>query len=64
MNSTRQIHRGFDSFYIVLSETLDHIALCDHCEHTRVTCIAYTACYEHLTDYELHCTCDNIKACA
>ena len=61
MNLTCQIYRGFDSFYIVLSETLDHIAFCDYYEHARVTHIAHSVYYEHSTGYELCCTCDTVK---
>ena len=53
MNSTCQTHREFDSFYIVLSETLNHIALCNHCNHFRVAHIAHSVYCEHsaVTDY-------------
>ena len=61
MNSTCQIHKGFDPSYIVLSRTLDRIALCDHCEHLRVARIARNSYCEHPTDYGLRCTCDTVR---
>ena len=61
MNSTYQIYREFDSFYIVLSETLDHIALCDQCECLKVAYIACNVYCEHPTDYRSHCTCDTVR---
>ena len=75
MNSTCQIHREFDSFYIVLSQTLNcitlynhcehlrvaHIALCDYCKHLRVAYITLCDHCKHSTDYRLHCICDTIR---
>ena len=62
MNSTCQIHIGFNSSYIVLPRTLDCDARCDHCEHHKVARIARNICCEHPTGYELRCTCDTVKA--
>ena len=61
MNSTCQIHKGFDSFYIVLPRTLDHSALCDHCKHSRVAHIDHNTHCEHSTNYRLCCTCDTAR---
>ena len=61
MNSTCQIYKRFNSFYIVLPETLNCITFYDHCEHLRVAHIAHNVYYKHSTDYKLHCTCDTVR---
>ena len=60
MNLTCQIYKRFNLCYIVLSETLNHIAFCNHCECLRVTHITHNVYCEHSTDYRLCCICNTV----
>ena len=61
MNLTCQIYREFDSFYIVLFETLNYIAFFNHCKYLKVTHIAHNILCKHFTDYKSHYICDTVR---